>query len=272
MNFWRENQKTKSRILAMARFAVNSLSCLSFIMSAASLSISFHSTTRFLVSYRRKLAGSPPLTKARQQSAARYVSSKSKCTSLSSTTRVTPSLIPRAAVSVVVRWCDSSVVPTVNNNASSPRWLLVQRGREPNKGMWSFPGGKIEAGEGTLDAAKRELFEETKLVASQCKPTVEAATTTYDMKWHNFGAFACSDSIHLPSEDGGFHYVISQCFVEVISPYMPIITASDDAEDARWWSAEEIQLAEKEGKVTVGVWRVLERAERLYSQGLLECN
>ena len=25
--------------------------------------------------------------------------------------------------------------------------LLVQRGQEPNRGRWSFPGGKIEAGE-----------------------------------------------------------------------------------------------------------------------------
>jgi 8-oxo-dGTP pyrophosphatase MutT (NUDIX family) len=146
--------------------------------------------------------------------------------------------------------------------------------------MWSFPGGKIEAGEGTLDAAKRELFEETNLSVTQpCYPIADDATTTvdtntYDMKWHNFGAFACSDSIHYPRQEGefGFHYVISQFFAEVVSSSMPVITASDDAADARWWNAEEIQLAEKDGKVTKGVWRVLERSEILYSNGLLECN
>jgi ADP-ribose pyrophosphatase YjhB (NUDIX family) len=263
----------------MTLFAANALSSLLFIVSAAPLSMPFHTTTRSLVSYRRMLAGLPkPLPKTRQQSSSaaqdpslRYVSSKSKGTSLSSTTRETASLIPRAAVSVVVRWCDCSVVTTVSNNASSPRWLLIQRGKQPNKGMWSFPGGKIEAGEGILDAAKRELFEETRLVASHINPIVEAATTTYDLKWHNFGAFACSDSIHISGEIG-WHYVISQCFVEVLAPSLPNITASDDAENARWWSAQEIQLAETEGKVTVGVWRVLERAEMLYSHGLLECN
>ncbi|KAL7429437.1 hypothetical protein ACHAXH_002760 [Discostella pseudostelligera] len=148
--------------------------------------------------------------------------------------------------------------------------------------MWSFPGGKIEAGEGTLDAAKRELFEETRLVA-QSHPIIDEAATeaqsNYDLKWHNFGAFACSDSIHHPRQEGegscstiGFHYVISQCFVEVIASSMPIITASDDASDARWWCAEEIQRAEESGKVTSGVWRVLERSEMLYSKGLLECD
>ncbi len=43
------------------------------------------------------------------------------------------------------------------------RLLLVKRNEKPSKGMWSFPGGAVELGETTSDAAVREIKEETGL-------------------------------------------------------------------------------------------------------------
>ncbi|RCS23202.1 NUDIX domain-containing protein [Phyllobacterium salinisoli] len=50
---------------------------------------------------------------------------------------------------------------------SDGRFLLVERGREPWKGWLAFPGGRIEAGETPEEAARRELMEETGLMAEK---------------------------------------------------------------------------------------------------------
>ena len=41
--------------------------------------------------------------------------------------------------------------------------LLIERGIEPYKGHWAFPGGFLNMDETALQGAKRELYEETGL-------------------------------------------------------------------------------------------------------------
>jgi 8-oxo-dGTP diphosphatase len=57
------------------------------------------------------------------------------------------------------------VVPCVGAviHDASGRLLLIRRGHDPHRGLWSLPGGRIEAGESPEQAVVREVREETGL-------------------------------------------------------------------------------------------------------------
>jgi 8-oxo-dGTP diphosphatase len=93
------------------------------------------------------------------------------------------------------------------------RILLIQRGREPQRGMWAVPGGKVRHGEPMRTAAKREVLEETGLEVE-----VEDAIWVGEVI------------------EGDHHLVIIDFAGSLVGGDL---RAADDADDARWVPLDE---------------------------------
>jgi ADP-ribose pyrophosphatase YjhB (NUDIX family) len=100
------------------------------------------------------------------------------------------------------------------------RILLIQRAQEPNKGFWSFPGGHIELGETVLEAAHREVREETGV-------EIEPLEVFQVYDW-------------IVRDDAGnvrFHYLVNYVRARYLSGDP---RAGDDAAQVRWVTETEI--------------------------------
>lgn len=94
------------------------------------------------------------------------------------------------------------------------RILLIERGREPQKGLWAVPGGKVEYGEEMREAVRREVAEETGLEID-----------VGDVVW-----------VGEIIEDE-FHLVLIDFEATVIGGQLQ---PADDADDVRWVSLDDV--------------------------------
>jgi len=111
------------------------------------------------------------------------------------------------------------------------RILLGQRNKEPQRGAWVIPGGKIHAFERIADAAARELEEETGL-----KVEVGDQVRVYEI-------------VNPPNE----HRIVIYSWARIVGG---IPKASDDLSEVRFFSSEELDTVQ----LTPLVRRVLQDA------------
>ena len=95
--------------------------------------------------------------------------------------------------------------------------LLIQRGNAPFRGSWALPGGFVEEGEQVLEAAPRELAEETGLWVGELR-----LLGVYDT----------------PGRDPR-GWTVSVVYLARVSSETAVAGA-DDAADARWFAADEL--------------------------------
>ena len=124
------------------------------------------------------------------------------------------------------------------------RVLLVKRGRAPGLDLWSVPGGLVELGETTVEAACREVAEETGL------------------KVRIAGVVGLLDRVTRDAEGRvRYHWVLVDYLA--VPESTETLRAGSDAAEVRWGTIDEVERL----PITEGLSDMIRRAVALSGAG-----
>jgi ADP-ribose pyrophosphatase YjhB (NUDIX family) len=120
--------------------------------------------------------------------------------------------------------------------------LLIKRGNEPNKGLWSIPGGLVKLGESPEEAAIREFKEETGLNA-----IIEKL----------LGIF----NIVIKDNEGKikYHYIVVDYLGKVIGGELK---PGSDVLDAKWFDISELKNIQTSSTVIKAIEKIEKNKEK----------
>ncbi|CAA9285517.1 MAG: hypothetical protein AVDCRST_MAG77-4242 [uncultured Chloroflexi bacterium] len=113
--------------------------------------------------------------------------------------------------------------------------LLIQRGRDPGRGLWAVPGGMVDLGETCEEAARREAKEETGL-------DVEVGEVFWAGEYIGRDAQGRVD----------YHNVLVDYLAQAPDGD-PV--SGDDAMDVRWFGPDDLD----DVQLTASMWQLLEK-------------
>ena len=113
--------------------------------------------------------------------------------------------------------------------------LLVQRGKEPGRGLWAVPGGMVELGESSRTAAAREAKEETGL-------DVEVGEV-----------FWVADAIRRDRDGRVLYHNVIVDYLARAPTGEP--ACADDAMDVRWVGPDDVEAL----ALTPSMWPLMEK-------------
>ena len=114
----------------------------------------------------------------------------------------------------------ADVVLFSHDETGQPYVLLIKRRWDPYAGHWALPGGHVDPGEDTEDAARRELAEETGLT-----------------EWQH-DALTLVDAYATVGRDPRGRYVTFAYVANAEN--LPTPTAADDAAEAGWLPVRDV--------------------------------
>ncbi len=125
--------------------------------------------------------------------------------------------------------------------------LLIRRNQPPAMGLWSIPGGKLEAGESLVEACRREINEETGLdtVVKQIVAVVERRVE-------------------------GFHYVIIDYLALLANEKNRQPVAKSDVSEARWVSLDQLDAYDLVEGLAEIILRTFQMVSGGHSAGLYD--